>query len=488
MNKRRIAIRAFTSPAHFFAACSLGFAVVGACAAQAEPSQDEIYAAARDAWLYAYPIVTMDVMMRQAVNVPDTETANMRAPFNQFAHARAYPVAEERDVVRYNFDTLYSLAWLDLTDGPVVLSVPDMGDHYYLLPLVDMWTDIFAVVGTRTTGQGAGDYAIVAPGWTGELPQGVERIEAPTPFIWVVGRTKTDGPADYTAVHAIQDGYRLTPLSAWGRTYTAPSRLAVDAAIDETTPPQKQVHAMTGVEMLTRLGEVMQVNPPHANDQPLLARLKAIGFEPGAPFDAASLDPGTVGIINRAAADQLSALPAAVTGAGQVMGSWRVSLHGIGTYGAAYRQRMIVAAGGIGALWPEDAIYPVAFVDADGQTLNGAHRYKLHFPAGQLPPADAFWSVTMYDATGFHIPNPINRFAISSHDALQYNDDGSLDILIQTDSPGRRFPADAAAVFPARRGARRRLDAPCIRQTRLTEAGQADLINRRPRCIPSDAI
>ena len=147
-------------------------------------SEQQAYEIARDAYVYAYPIVTMDVSMHQSTNVPDAKTIPLRAPVNQFAHARTYPRAEDRDVVRYNFDTLYSPVWLDLAPEPIVLSVPDTAGRYYLLPMLDMWTDVFSVVGSRTTGTKAGNFAIVAPGWNGTLPEGVAKIVAPTSTIW----------------------------------------------------------------------------------------------------------------------------------------------------------------------------------------------------------------------------------------------------------------------------------------------------------------
>ncbi len=222
----------------------LGFGIFaglnGIAAAQTVPpklTSEETYAIAREAYLYAYPIVSMDATMRQATNVPDTATINMRAPVNQFAHARAYPKADEKDVVRFNFDTLYSFAWLDLSREPIILSVPDTKGRYYLLPMLDMWTDVFSVVGSRTTGTKAGNYAIVAPGWSGALADGVSKIVAPTPVIWILGRTQTNGPADYANVHKVQDGYRLTPLSQWGKSYTPPKNTAIDPSVDDKTPP-----------------------------------------------------------------------------------------------------------------------------------------------------------------------------------------------------------------------------------------------------------
>jgi hypothetical protein len=398
---------------------------------------DEIYAVAKEAYFYAYPIVSMDVTMRQATNVPDAASINMRAPLNQFAHVRSYPQANEKDVVRFNFDTLYSFAWLDLSQEPIVLSVPDTQGRYYLLPMLDMWTDVFTVVGSRTTGTKAGTYAIVPAGWQGKLPENVTPIVAPTPTIWMIGRTQTNGPSDYDNVHKVQDGYKLTPLSVWGKDYTPPTNLPIDLAVDNTTPPQIQVNKLDGVTMLTRLADLMAKHPPHPNDYPILFRLKKFGIEPGKAFDAQSLDPETIAIINKAAQDALVEMPAAMRKAGASIDGWNIGTENMGTYGTSYKRRAFVALGGLGCNLPEDAVYPCAFVDGEGNPLSGANKYALHFEKGETPPANAFWSITMYDKDGFQVPNPIDRFAIGSYDKLTFNADGSLDIYVQAESPGK---------------------------------------------------
>src|SRR5689334_13109309 len=158
----------------------------------------------------------MDISRKVFTNVePGKEFG--RAPMNMFANVPEYPPANFRAVVRPNFDTLYSAAWLDLTKEPMILSVPDTGGRYYLMPMLDMWTDVFASPGWRTTGTTEAHFAVVPPGWRGELPAGVQRIDGPTPYVWIIGRTRTDGPADYDAVHKIQAGYQLTPLARWGK-------------------------------------------------------------------------------------------------------------------------------------------------------------------------------------------------------------------------------------------------------------------------------
>jgi len=419
------------------------FLVCGAMvAAQANAqtiSREQAYEIARDAYIYAYPIVTMDVSMRQSTNVPDAKTTPLRAPINQFAHARNYPRAEDRDVVRYNFDTLYSPAWLDLGPEPIVLSVPDTAGRYYLLPMLDMWTDVFSVVGSRTTGTKAGNFVLVGPGWSGSLPDGLTKIVAPTTTIWILGRTQTNGPADYENVHKVQDGYKLTPLSQWGKMYTPPASTPTDPAIDNKTPPLIQVNNMDGVSLLNRFGELATKNPPHPNDYPILFRMKQLGLEPGKPLDASKLDAAFVQIINSAAKDALADLEQSGksgAGIGLHVNGWFYQTSTVGTYGTAYKLRGMGTLIGLGVNLPEDAVYPASFVDGDGKPYSGANRYVLHFDKGKLPPADAFWSVTLYDKDGFQAPNALSRFALGDRDKLKFNGDGSLDIYIQNAAPG----------------------------------------------------
>ncbi|WP_036049267.1 DUF1254 domain-containing protein [Bradyrhizobium sp. Tv2a-2] len=401
-------------------------------------SNEQAYEIARDAYVYAYPIVTMEVSMRQSTNVPDAKTIPLRAPINQFAHARNYPRAEDRDVVRYNFDTLYSPAWLDLGREPIVLSVPDTAGRYYLLPMLDMWTDVFSVVGSRTTGTKAGDFALVGPGWSGSLPDGMTKIVAPTQTIWILGRTQTNGPADYENVHKVQDGYKLTPLSRWGKSYTSPTSAPTNPTIDNKTPPLVQVNRMDGVTVLSRFAELAMKNPPHSNDYPILFRMKQIGLEPGKAFDASKLDPALVQTINAAARDALIDLEQSGksgAGIGLHVNGWFYQTSTVGTYGTAYKLRGMATLIGLGVNLPEDAIYPASFVDGEGKPYSGANRYILHFDKGKLPHADAFWSVTLYDKDGFQAPNALNRFALGDRDKLKFNADGSLDIYIQNETP-----------------------------------------------------
>ncbi|MCU1715684.1 DUF1254 domain-containing protein [Pseudomonas sp. 5P_3.1_Bac2] len=394
-------------------------------------------ALARDAYLYAYPLVTMDLTMRQATNTADASSQARRAPLNQFAHYRQYPDANAKDVVRFNFDTLYSLAWVDSKKEPVILTIPDSHGRYYLAPMLDMWTDVFAVPGTRTTANKPGNYAITSPGWQGQLPAGVEQIKAPTSMVWLITRIKTDGPADYANVHQFQDGLKLTPLSAWGTDYQAPSALPLDPAVDNQTPPQQQVNSMDGLQLLTRFSQLLKDYPPHYNDYPILYRLRALGLAPGQEFDPSRFSTQQLQVLRDTAKSSQQELLQAVQNAeiGKVANGWNWA-DNLGSYGTDYRRRALVALAGLGANLAEDAIYPNGFADADGKPYSGQNNYVLRFEADQLPPAEAFWSLTMYDPQGFQVRNPINRFAIGSYDKLKYGADGSLELYLQQHNPG----------------------------------------------------
>jgi hypothetical protein len=397
-------------------------------------SEQEAGQIAVEAYLYFYPLVTMDVTRKVMTNVEAGKRPGA-GPMNEFSHVRTYPPADMRDVVRPNFDTLYSVAWLDLTKGPVMLSAPDTKGRYYLLPLMDMWTDVFAVPGKRTSGTAASDFVIVPERWKGRLPSGADKIEAPTPFVWIIGRTQTNGPKDYDAVHEVQNGYKISPLSRWGRSFE-PVAVKIDSSVDMKTPPAEQVNSMPAAKIFPYAVELMKVNPPHVTDWSQVERLKRIGLEAGRSFDFDKADPNVKRALEMATSQGLATMKQKAPTLAPVVNGWQMNISTMGVYGDYYLKRAIVAMVGLGANQPEDAIYPLNLADDLGKPLEGAHNYVLHFSKSELPPAEAFWSITLYDEAGYQVANSLNRFALGDRDPLKYNADGSVDLYVQNQNPG----------------------------------------------------
>ena len=395
-------------------------------------SADEAEATAQEAYLYLYPLILMDLTRKQLINL-DPRQNPFGGPANAFTHVRTFPPAEARAVVRPNFDTLYSSAWLDLTSGPVVVSTEDTGGRYFLLPMLDMWTDVFAAPGKRTIGTRATSFAVVPPGWNASLPRFVERIDATTPYVWIIGRTQTNGVGDYAAVHKIQDGYKITLLADWGKAARKIEQ-KIDRSVDTKTEPLKQINEMPALQYFTYGAELMKENRPHLTDWSIIARIRRIGLEPGQSFDSSKISANG---LTHAANAGLKLMHDKAPTLARVTNGWQMNTDTMGVYGDYYLKRAIVAMGGLGANQPEDAIYPLNVSDAGGKPVMAENSYILHFNKDELPPVGAFWSLTMYDAEGFQLPNPINRFAIGDRDALKFNGDGSLDLYIQNQSPGR---------------------------------------------------
>ena len=394
----------------------------------------ETEAIAVEAYLYLYPLVMMDATRRQMTNAEAGQRIGF-GPMNAFSHMRALPPVDFKAVPWPSFDTLYSVAWLDLTEEPFIISAPDTGGRYYLLPLQDMWTDVFAVPGKRTSGTQAGDFVVVPQDWQGELPEGVARIDAPTPHVWIIGRTQTNGPEDYAAVNHVQDGYAITPLSRWGQE-PQPIKAAIDPSVDMTTPPLEQVNRMPAAAYFASAVALMKLHPPHVTDWSILARMKRIGIDASKDFDIEELDPAIQQALHRAVSAGQQAMKANVPNLGTPVNGWQVNADTMGVYGNSYLKRATLAMVGLGSNPPEDAIYPLTFVDGDGEPLNGENDYTLHFNAEEQPPVDAFWSVTVYDRDGFQVANPLNRCALGDRDPLRYNADGSLELFIQGENPG----------------------------------------------------
>jgi hypothetical protein len=375
---------------------------------------------AGEAYVYGYPLVLMD----------ETQSATVSAyaggAQNRLGHLRNPPDHTSRRVVRPNLDTLYSLAWLDLSEGPVVLRWPDMGDRYWLFQILDGWTDVAGQPGSRLYGTGAGTVMIAGPDWYGPALPDSDIIRVETEMAWVLGRIAfSDDEADKAAVHALQNGFALS---------VGANPAAINAPVSDIRPPDV-VAGLAADEFFTRLAALMVANPPRPGDAGMVQRLSSIGVGDGV-YDASGFGPLAKTAINKGVETARSLMTYAVLNREAGANGWIVPSAELGDYGTDYNLRAGVSLIGLGANKPEDALYPLAVSDMNGDALNGAHTYRLRFEAGQIPPADAFWSITSYDGEGWLMDVP--RYNLGDRDALVLGEDGSLTITI-----GASLPDDA---------------------------------------------
>jgi hypothetical protein len=403
-------------------------------AREAKAKEEEALAIGSEAYIYGYPLVTMELTRQVLTNVVKPEGS--KAPMGQFARLRTYPPASDHTVTAPNADTLYTIAWLDVSNEPWVLSIPDMKDRYFLMPMLSGWTDVFQVPGKRTTGTKAQKYAITGPGWTGTLPEGVTEYKSPTGMVWILGRIYCTGtPEDYKAVHALQDKFSVVPLSSYGKPYTPPDG-TVEPNVDMKTAVREQVNKLDAGAYFKLLAALMKDNPPAAEDAPMVAKMAKIGIVPGQDFDISKLDPAVAKALQGVPKAGFEKIMAEFKKMGTPVNGWTYSTK-LGVYGTEYLVRALVTAIGLGANRGQDAIYPTSEVDADGKPYDGANKYVMRFDKGEMPPVDAFWSLTMYDAEYFFVANKLNRYTLSSRNKFKTNPDGSADLYLQKDSPGK---------------------------------------------------
>lgn len=396
-----------------------------------------------DAYLFGYPLVMMEMTKNSSTNIETPHPSKSSAPINQLGHYRTFPDHTMTKVVKPNVDTYYSIAWLDLSEGPQVLSMPAT-DRYYLLPFYDAYSNVFASPGTRTTGRDAQEFVIVGPNWEGNLPEGLSLIQAPTEMVWMLGRIQVNSPEDgATTVRAIQDQMKLVPLSAYGDpTYKAPKGMVKKDY--ENLIPSKAIQTLDVGDFLNQVAQLMVKNPPRVADSAMVKKLATIGLVAGEPFEL-TMD-------NLVLQMKLKGLPRFIHNKMKdrrdnpkledMRNGWNIITEGLGEYGTDYLRRAYVGFVGFGANWPADAIYPTAVFDRNGDRLEASKNYQLHFEADQLPPVNAFWSLTAYNADEFLVKNDLNRFALGDRDPIIYNEDGSLDFYIQSQPPTKEKMAN----------------------------------------------
>ena len=414
-------------------------------------SPQEAQQIAADATVYGFPLVIMELTRQVCTAVP-APNAN-GAPVNQFANRKVFPDATFVNVVNPNADTLYSSAWVDTRKEPVILSLPDTHGRYYLMPMLNYWTDSFASPGSRTTGTGAGNFAIAGPNWSGQLPRGITEMRSSTRWVWIVGRIACSGSSDYENVWKLQDQLKLTPLSAWGTNYVPQANIPVDPNVNTKVSPLNQLLALDAASYFNYVCQLMVDNPPYEADAPLLANLAKIGIRPGADFKSyfAGLDDSVKSAIQTSYKSALDRIPA--EGISVIKNGWQLP-YGTGNYGTDYTLRAAVAYRGLGANLIDDAFYASASTSSDGARLSSNNKYVLHFGKDDIPPVNGFWSLSMYNEKILFAANPINRYCLGSlsDPPLTKNPDGSIDLYIQRDSPDSAkipnwLPAPASGGF-----------------------------------------
>jgi len=429
---------------------ALGCAPQGDIAKQAI-SPEEAQQISYNATIYGFPLVIMDLTRQVFTAVPSPNPNG--APVDQFGNKKGFPDATFVNVVRPNADTLYSVAWVDTANEPIILSVPDTQGRYYMMSMMNYWTDVFASPGSRTTGTKAGTFAIIGPKWSGNLPDGFTEIKAPTRWIWIIGRFACTGSSDYENVWQIQKQLKLTPLSAWGTAYVPPANVPVDPNVNISVAPLVQLLAMDASTYLNRVCQLMVESPPYEADAPLLADLARIGIKPDFDYIScfAGMDDDIKSAIQAGYKSALAGIPS--INLGNIKNGWQM-VSGTGDYGTNYMFRAAIAYQGLGANLNDDAVYPSIFIDAGGNKFSSDKKYVLHFNKDEIPPVNGFWSLSMYNDKMLFAENPVNRYSMGSlsDPPLINNPDGSIDIYIQRDSPesariSNWLPAPASGGF-----------------------------------------
>ena len=398
---------------------------------RASVSQTETVEVAADAFVFGYPLVLGDRMRIWMTDAARPDPVRMRAPPNQFVHAREVPGATADGLVAPHADTLRSSAWLDLGDGPVVLNVPDTYGRFYALSMIDLWSNVFASVGARTTGCSRGAFGFVGPRGSGAgLPADVLPVAAPTRMVRIAGLTKVDGDGRFEEAHAVQDGLRLARLGP----EPAPAAAGPERRRGRT-PPVGEVERMDAATFFQELTRLMHDNPPRLQDRLMLERMRRVGLYGAGEDGWAALTPAARSAVERGAELGLARIvTAAEAPPGEPAGSWRIRF-GLGDFGTDHLSRAAAACAGLETGPAADELPALVQVDADGRALYGRHRYELRFPPGGEPPVFAFWTLTTYDDRQPLVDNPTDRYSIGDWNGLTLDPDGSMPIAIQHRPP-----------------------------------------------------
>ena len=400
----------------------------------AAPGIAETKAIAEEGFIYGLPLVMNYAVMNEFA--VDTKSSQFKAPFNEINNQHRVATPEDTAVITPNSDTPYSMVWLDLRAEPMVISVPAVEEkRYYSVQLIDGNTYNYGYIGSRATGNDPGDYLVVGPDWKGETPAGIKKLfSSTTPFALALFRTQLFDPADMPNVEKVQAGYKVQPLSAFLKQPAPPAAPKIDF-VPATTAGIKE-------NFYEYLSAALQFVPPSPEDKDIRAKLASIGIGPGKTFEFKDLSLEHKAAILLALKQGDDKVDKYLSSGNKNINGWNVGAFfgDRAFFNGDWLKRAAAAKGGLYGNDATEAMYPYTRTDATGETLDGSkHNYTLTFPAGQLPPVNAFWSVTMYDGKSqLLIKNPINRYLINSPmlPNMKNNADGSVTLYIQKDSPG----------------------------------------------------
>lgn len=398
-------------------------------------SATDAAAVAAEGFVFGYPLVLMNHIKASMTAVREPDEVRMRAPLNTFVHAREVPEATGGRAPGPHASTLRSSAWLDLRNTPVTLRVPETHGRFYALSLVDLWTNVFASVGARTTGTGSGTYVIAGPGGNAApIPPDALPIYAPTRMVRIAGLTQVDGDGGYTEAHAVQDAYELAPLLPEAPADEAPERPA------GRTPPIAQVERMDAPMFFSELAKLMRDNPPRLEDRAMVDRMRQLGLLREDDMGWRQLGREVQRAVAEGTARGLARVVAAAESPpGDAVGDWYIRFR-LGQYGTDYVSRAAAASASLEPGPAADELPALVRTDAHGRQLSGRHEYVLTFPPGRLPPVHGFWTLTTYDARQALVDNPVERYSIGDWNGLVLETDGALTIRIQHADPGGAVP------------------------------------------------
>ena len=395
--------------------------------------QAELWQNVSDAYVYCLPLVLVNATKETMTNT--VAPSHTRAPVNQLIHAKGLATAASKDIVTPNVDTVYSQSFLDLEDTPMVYVKPQT-DRFCSVEVMDAYTNAVAILGSGGDTQAQQTYLITGPNYQGSVPDNMKQVAMPTNLAWMLIRVVCNGDADLENVYAIQNQMQLIPLAAYqsGQPYTPP---AGTANPDHDFVPITHVQAMTPQEFFDTANRLMISNPPTAADEPVLKALSSINVGPGASFNATILGDQAAAQWETMVANCSSKLAPDCAQFLASLGSWSYFGEPIAEFGTEYKFRALIAINGIAANPAAVAIYPKAYQDSDGETLSGSNAYTIHFDKDALPPTEpnGFWSITAYGSDNLLIDNPLNRYCINDRSGFVLNEDGSLDILVQSSPP-----------------------------------------------------